>query len=145
MVTKTVKTYACKKAINASRNIIIVTRVHGKKDKTVKKAPFINKSHANPIKIFNKAWPDIIFAKSRILKLKTLAKYDTISIKIKKGAIAKGTPLGKNKFGVVHVLLKILIILIPIKYDNAKKNVITKELVTVKEYGINPTTFATKI
>jgi hypothetical protein len=36
-------------------------------------------------------------------------------------------------------------ILIPIKYDNAKKNVITKELVAVKEYGINPTTFAVNI
>jgi hypothetical protein len=55
MVTKTVKTYACKKAIKASRNIMTVTRVHGKKDKNMKKAPLINNSHANPIKIFNKA------------------------------------------------------------------------------------------
>lgn len=29
---------------------------------------------ANPIRIFNKACPDIMFAKSRILKLSTLAK-----------------------------------------------------------------------
>ena len=47
--------------------------------------------------------------------------------------MAKGTPPGKNKFEVVHLFLKTLIILIPIKYDNAKKKVITKELVAVKE------------
>jgi hypothetical protein len=41
--------------------------------------------------------------------------------------------------------LKILIILIPIKYESAKKKVITKELVAVKEYGIRPTILAVKI
>jgi hypothetical protein len=35
--------------------------------------------------------------------------------------------------------------LIPTKYDKAKKKVITKELVAVNEYGINPTMFAVKI
>jgi len=44
-----------------------------------------------------------------------LAKYETISIKIKNGAIAKGTPPGKKRFGVVHLFLKMLRILIPIK------------------------------
>jgi hypothetical protein len=86
-----------------------------------------------------------MLANNRILKLKTLAKYETISIKIKKGAIANGTPPGKNKLDVVHLFLKMLMILIPIKYDNAKKKVITNELVAVKEYGINPTIFAVKM
>jgi hypothetical protein len=80
-----------------------------------------------------------------MLKLKTFAKYDTISIKIKKGAIANGTPLGRKRLGVVHLFLKTLIILIPIKYDSAKKKVMTKELVAVNEYGIKPTIFAISI
>ena len=127
------KTYACKKAIKASRNIIIVTITHGKIATKIKTEPFVNKSQENPIKIFNKACPDIIFANNRILKLKTFAKYETISINIKNGAIAKGTPLGKNRLEVVHLFLNTLIRFIPIKYDKARKNVITKELVAVKE------------
>ena len=115
MVTKTVKTYACKKAIKTSRNIITVTITQGKNAIKTKTDPLVNKSQENPIKIFNKACPDIIFANKRILKLKTLAKYETISIKIKKGAMAKGTPPGKSKFGVVQRFLNTLIILIPIK------------------------------
>ncbi len=47
--------------------------------------------------------------------------------------MAKGTPPGRNKFGVFHLFLKTLIILIPMKYDKAKKKVITKELVAVNE------------
>jgi hypothetical protein len=43
-----------------------------------------------------------MLAKSRILKLKTLAKYDTISIIIKNGAIPMGTPEGKNKLDICH-------------------------------------------
>ena len=86
-----------------------------------------------PIKIFNKACPDIIFANKRILKLKTLATYETSSIKTKKGAIASGTPLGSKRLTVSHWVLKKPIILIPVKWLKAKKNVITKELVTVKE------------
>jgi len=69
------KTYACKNAIKASRNKITVTMVQGKTLATTNKG--LNVAHiaqANPISIFNKACPDIIFAKSRILKLKTFAK-----------------------------------------------------------------------
>ena len=110
-----------------------MTITHGKKATRIKNDPFVNKSHEKPIKILSNAWPDIILANNRILKLKTLAKYETISIKIKKGAIAKGTPPGKNKFDVVHLFLKMLKIFIPMKYDNAKKKVMTKELVAVNE------------
>jgi hypothetical protein len=34
---------------------------------------------------------------------------------------------------------------IPMKWVSAKKNVTTKELVNVNEYGISPTKFETKI
>ena len=145
MVIKTVNTYAWRKAIKASRNIITVTMTQGKHATRMKIDPFVNKSQEKPINILSKAWPDIIFANNRILKLKTLAKYESISIKIKNGAIAKGTPPGKKRFEVVHRFLKILIILIPMKYDNAKKKVMTNELVAVNEYGIRPTMFAVRI
>ena len=55
MVTKTVNTYACRKAINASRNIIIVTIIHGKKATKIKTDPLANKFHEKPIKILSKA------------------------------------------------------------------------------------------
>jgi hypothetical protein len=86
-----------------------------------------------------------MFANKRILKLKTLAIYETISIIIKKGAIANGAPLGKKIFENFQPVLNNPIIFIPIKCDNDKKNVTTKELVIVNEYGINPTKFPTKI
>lgn len=105
----------------------------------------LNSTQENPINIFNRAWPDIILAKSRILKLNTFAKQDTISITIRKGAIPKGTPEGKNKFVIFHFCSTNPMILIPVKCIKAKKKVITNELVTVKEYGINPTRFATNI
>jgi len=68
----------------------------------------------NPIKIFNKACPDIIFANNRMLRLKTLAIYETASINIKNGAITSGTPLGKNKFKNFQFCFQEPIILIPI-------------------------------
>ena len=41
-------------------------------------------------------WPDIRLANNRIAKLNTLAKYDKISIKSKKGVIPRGVPDGKK-------------------------------------------------
>ena len=92
-----------------------VTIIQGKKATKIKSEPFVKRSHEKPIKILSKAWPDIIFANNRMLKLKTFAKYETISMRIKNGAIAKGTPPGKKRFGVVHLFLKTLRILMPIK------------------------------
>jgi hypothetical protein len=43
-----------------------------------------------------------MLANKRILKLKTRAIYEINSRRIKKGAIASGTPLGKNKFKIFH-------------------------------------------
>jgi hypothetical protein len=48
------------------------------------------------IKIFNKIWPDIIFANNLIARLKILEIYETYSIKIKNGIMVTGTPSGKN-------------------------------------------------
>lgn len=45
-------------------------------------------------KIFNNAWPDIIFANKRIARLSKRAKYETISIIISNGAMASGDPTG---------------------------------------------------
>ena len=55
MVTKTVNTYACKKAIKASRNIIMVTIIHGKKATKINNDPLANKFQEKPIKILSKA------------------------------------------------------------------------------------------
>jgi len=53
-------------------------------------------AHTKEIKIFNKMWPDNIFANSLIAKLNILEIYETYSIKIKNGIIIRGTPSGKN-------------------------------------------------
>ena len=66
-------TYACKNAIRSSKNIIAVTIIHGKTANPAYKTPDPNNVHENPIKIFKSAWPDIIFAKRRILRLSTRA------------------------------------------------------------------------
>ena len=43
--------------------MITVTIIHGKKATKIKIDPLVNKSQEKPIKIFNKACPDIILAK----------------------------------------------------------------------------------
>lgn len=58
---------------------------------------------------------------------------------INKRAISTGTPVGKNKFVIRQRCSAIPTILMPIKWDAAKKNVTINELVSVKEYGIKPT------
>jgi hypothetical protein len=110
-----------------------VTINQGKKAIPADKKPDPNSVQEKPIKIFNKACPLIMFANNRILRLKTLAKKDINSIGIKIGAIAKGTPLGKNKLKNSHRCSMSPIIFIPTKWVNAKKNVTTKELVNVNE------------
>lgn len=110
-----------------------VTINQGKSAIPADKIPDPNNVHEKPIKIFNKACPLIIFANNRILKLKTLAKLDTNSIGIKIGAIAKGTPLGKNKLKNSQRCSAKPIMFIPMKWVNAKKNVTTNELVKVNE------------
>ena len=72
-VTRIVKTYACRKAISNSRNMIPVTITHGKAASSASEAPEVSKAQEKPIRIFSKAWPDIMLAKSRILRLKTRA------------------------------------------------------------------------
>ena len=93
----TVNTYACKKAIKSSKNMIAVTMTHGQIANKTITVPDVISVQENPIRIFSNACPDSILAKSRILKLNTRAMYETASIKIRKGAIASGAPAGKKR------------------------------------------------
>jgi len=86
-----------------------------------------------------------MFAKSRIDKLNTRAKYDTNSTTISKGLIKIGLLVGKNIFKNSIPLRRIPKILTPIKNDNARKNVTLKWLVNVKLYGIIPNKLLNKI
>jgi hypothetical protein len=95
--------------------------------------PVVIRVQEKPIRIFNRACPDNIFAKSRMLKLKTRAMYDTASIKIKKGAIARGAPAGKNRSITFQPCLTTAKWLMAMKYVSAKKKVTMKELVIVNE------------
>jgi len=72
-VIKIVKTYACKNAIRSSRNIIAVTIIQGKAARRIIADPELRSVQEKPIRIFNSACPDNIFAKSRILRLNTRA------------------------------------------------------------------------
>jgi hypothetical protein len=101
-VTRIVKTYACKNAISSSRNMIAVTIAHGKKDRMIIIDPVLSSVQEKPIRIFNKAWPESILAKRRMLRLNTRAIYETASIKIKNGAIISGAPEGRNKSLTCH-------------------------------------------
>jgi len=68
-----VKTYACRNAINNSRNIIAVTITQGAVARSAIPVPVLRSTQEKPIRILSKAWPDIIFANKRMLKLKTRA------------------------------------------------------------------------
>jgi hypothetical protein len=68
-----VKTYACRNAIRSSKNIIAVTITQGNAASKIIAEPEVNNVHENPIRILRSACPDIIFAKRRILRLKTRA------------------------------------------------------------------------
>lgn len=126
------KTYACKKAISASKNkISVTTNQTNILDPTINGLIVVIIAHENPIKIFSNAWPDIMLANNLILKLNTFAKYEISSITTKKGAIKRGTPLGKNKFTKCHASLCTPMTFIPIKCVAAKKNVTIKLLVIV--------------
>lgn len=83
------------------------------------------------IKIFNKMWPESIFAKRRIAKLNILEIYETYSIKIKNGIIITGTPSGKNKEKKCSLWKQIPIKLLPKKKAKEKKIVRIKWLVIV--------------
>jgi hypothetical protein len=66
-------TYACKKAIQTSKNVTNKINTKGT-DEIIKNKKLVhNNPQTKPIKIFNKVCPAIILAKRRIDKLKTLA------------------------------------------------------------------------
>jgi hypothetical protein len=76
-----------------------------------------------PTSIFNNACPLHRLANNRIDKLKTLAKYDKLSIITKKGAVINGAPEGKKNSIKVILCLRKPNILIAKKKENARPNV----------------------
>jgi len=56
----------------------------------------LNATRTKPDKIFNKACPAVMLANSRTDRLITLDNVETSSIKIMKGVITSGEPLGKK-------------------------------------------------
>lgn len=54
----------------------------------------LNIWYKNVASIFNSVWPATIFANNRIPKENALARYDTVSIKTKRGTKARGVPEG---------------------------------------------------
>ena len=87
---------------------------------------------ANPAIIFNSVCPDIIFAKSRIDKLKTRDIQDAISIGTNRGANAIWIPFGRKNPKKCSLCFFIEIIFIPINKVSAKLNVMKMWLVIVK-------------
>jgi hypothetical protein len=87
---------------------------------------------ANPAKIFNKQWPDIMLANNRRDKLTTRKLYETTSIKTRRGAIIRGAPGGRNKENKCKPWVLTPIIFIPINIVKAKPKVTIIWLVTVK-------------
>lgn len=65
MDNNTVKTYACKNAIESSNPTIAKITINGSKWAIVKTPPAANIVQAKPAKILSKQWPDIILANNR--------------------------------------------------------------------------------
>jgi hypothetical protein len=98
----------------------------------------------NPAITFNKAWPAIIFANSRIDKLIGLKKKDINSIGTNNNPSTTEVPLGKNNEKNWNLYFKIQITFIPINKKKLKKKVTIKWLVTVKLPGTSPIRFRNK-
>jgi hypothetical protein len=107
--------------------------------------PLPNICQANPASIFKRVWPAIIFANNRIDKLRTRAAYETVSIRIIKGAINTGHPGGKKIPKNPNLCILAPTIFTPIKLAAAMARVTARELVTVKLYGTIPTKLDTNI
>jgi hypothetical protein len=91
------KTYACSRAIQSSRKVIINNIIIGITAGKIAIGKYMYiKDQIADVKIFNKMCPDIIFANKRIAKLKIRALYEINSIITKNGTIGKGAPLGKK-------------------------------------------------
>lgn len=125
-------TYACNKAIPNSKIVTAIMIIKGNKCRKYQIPPKDNIVQANPAIIFNNVCPDIIFAKSRIDKLKTRDTYDAISMGTNRGANAICIPLGRKNPKKCSLCFFIEIILIPINNVNAKLNVTKMWLVIVK-------------
>jgi hypothetical protein len=127
-----------------SRPVTVATAAHGMKIIKLNPATFVN-DHVKLARIFSNACPAVMFAKSRIPKLKPRAAYDTISIAIKNGPITSGIPAGIACDVSGIFLIANAIKLIPTNIENAAVNVAATEAVDVSKYGSNPAMFAAAI
>lgn len=84
-------------------------------------------------------------ANSRIPKLNALAKYEIISIRIKKVEMTNGTPFGRNRLNNFQHKLLIPARLIATKWAWDRKNANKNELVIVNVNGPRPIILAIKI
>jgi len=82
-----------------TKNVII----HGIKNKYPTNPDIKNNLKENVIKICCKICPDKIFANNRIVKLKILAIYDTVSKKIINQLNVNVNPFGINKLKKFHL------------------------------------------
>lgn len=89
--------------------------------------------------------PAIMFAKSRIERLKGLKKYEITSIAISIGASPVGDPAGKNALNRYCLWLRIPIIITPMKMAKAILKVLIHCPVIASENGINPRAFVNRI
>ena len=72
------------------------TIIRGAAARTFQTPAKLSATRTNPDKIFSKACPAVMFANSRTDKLITLERVETNSIKMMKGVMTKGDPLGKK-------------------------------------------------
>lgn len=114
---------------------IITSGIMWKKQRRLEEENIVQEK---PARIFNKQWPDIMFAKSRSDKLTTRKEYDTTSIKTSSGDIINGAPGGKKRENNAKPCNEKPIKLIAKKKERAKVKVTTIWLVVVKAYGIIP-------
>jgi len=70
----------------------------------IQAAVIVNAMSPKLARILSKACPDVILAKRRTAKLIMREKFEIISIKIIKGVIINGDPLGKKWFNVSILL-----------------------------------------
>lgn len=141
MLTKIIKTYACKKATPNSNN-----KTKNKITDTKKKRKIFNEitCNKNPAIKNTKVCPANILAHKRTAKLKHLIAYEKISIGINKNNKKKGASGIKNFKNFIPYNCK------PIKKKeiqivNDKKKIKTKWLVNAIPKGINPKKLESKI
>jgi len=102
-----IKTYACKKQIATSKQVTMNVIIHGKIKKKLNHPGIKKILKEKEINICCNMCPESIFANRRIVKLKSLAKYDTVSKKIRNHVKLNGKPFGikiPKKFHLWYII-----------------------------------------